>query len=152
MADEEIAEGFLGCGIAITHGADSVILGRIIDISSIGASRVSVAAPHQNLPVDATSGMRWVPKLFSCLATAKPFRVTGVFEGNYDWSTVFKLLSAVTLTWPPEKGYTTGGTLGWLRAGVVDFDVSVSLESRAIRTLIIDPSGIPEITPGTEDA
>lgn len=151
MADEEIPDGFLGCGIVITFGADAEIFGKLIDVSSIGASRVSVPAPHQNMTKDTASGMRWVPKLYSCIATSKPFRITGVFEGNYDWSAVFKELKAVTLTWPPEKGYTTGGTLGWLRAGVIDFDVSVSLESRAIRTMIIDPSGMPVITEGTED-
>lgn len=149
MAGEENADGFLGCGITLTFGVDTTIFGKLLDISAIGATRISVPAPHQNLTLDATTGVRWVPKLFSCLANSKPFRITAVFSGNNDWTTIFKDLKAITITWPPEQGYSTGGTLSWPKAGVVDFDMGVGLESRAIKSIVIDPAGIPDVTAGT---
>src|SRR5687767_8228450 len=95
-----MADGLILCGAALTLGADDEILAGLLDVRGLGAMRSAVPSAHQNIALDATSGMKWVDFLYSCIATCKPFVLSLVFNSNYNWQLVFKELDALTLTWP----------------------------------------------------
>lgn len=146
-----MADGMILCGASLSLGADTTIFGDLLDVRGIGAMRAALPSAHQNLTKDNTSGMKWVDFLYSCIATCKPFVISCVFNGNYNWQLVFKELDALTLTWPVQDGFTTGGTLGWDKAGVVDWEIGGTFESRPIVNITIQPSGKPTITSGTAE-
>lgn len=143
------ADGMILCGASFDFGSDDAALAKLLDIRGIGVMRSALPSAHQGMTTDATSGVKWTEFLFSCIATVKPFVISVVFDGNFNWQTILKNVQALTLTWPVQDGYTTGATLGWEKAGVVDYEIGGTFESRPIVNITIQPSGKPTITAGT---
>ena len=111
----------------------------------MGGDRIAVPNVHN----DNASG--WAEVLLSCVKTLKPFRISVVHDTNgSQWITwLGQALSTLTITWPVEKGYTTGGVISFL-GGVTDYTFgSPDIQARINAELTITPSGAPTVTAGT---
>lgn len=121
-----------------------VVIGRITGMTGLGADRKAVPNVHN----DVTSG--WIEKLISCLQEMKPFRVSVVHDSNgTQWKTwISQLLGVMAITWPIERGYTTGGVMSF-QAAVTDYTFgSPDIEGRVNAEMTITPSGEPIIAAG----
>lgn len=114
-------------------------------MTGLGGERLGVPNVHNDL----TSG--WAEVLLSCIKTMKPFRVSLVHDTNgSQWITwLTQSLGAIAITWPIEKGYSTGGVASFL-GGVTDYTFgSPDIQGRINAELTLTPSGMPTITAGT---
>ena len=115
-------------------------------MTGLGADRKAVPNVHN----DVVGG--WIEKLISCLQEMKPFRVSVVHDTNgTQWKTwITQLMGVMAITWPVEKGYTTGGLMAF-NAAVTDYTFgSPDIEGRINAEMTITPSGQPTITAGTQ--
>lgn len=102
-----------------------------------------------NIHNDLTSG--WAQVLLSCIKSLKPFRVSVVHDTNgSQWLTwLQQKLTTMSITWPVEQGYSTGGVFSGL-AGVTDYTFgSPDIQGRINAEMTITPSGVWTVTPGT---
>lgn len=145
-----MADGFILCGAQVAFGSGDLedIAAKLLDLRGLGFSRAAVASPHQGIPLDVDTGLKWVEFLYSCIASMKPFTIVVVFSGNQDWTKFAKTVETLTITWPAEDSYDDGGEVAFT-AGVTDVDISGTFESRPVLTMTVQPSGKPLVTPGT---
>lgn len=111
----------------------------------MGADRMAIPNIHNDL----TAG--WIQYLISCLQTMKPFRVSVVHDTNgQQWVTwITQYLSQISITWPIEQGYTTGGVIAF-QGAVTDYTFgSPDIQGRINAEMTITCSGAPTITAGT---
>ena len=114
-------------------------------MTGLGADRKAIPNIHNDL----TAG--WIEKLISCLQEMKPFRVSVVHDTNgTQWKTwITQLVGMMSITWPIEAGYSTGGHMNFI-AAVTDYTFgSADIEGRINAEMTITPSGQPYIVPGT---
>lgn len=141
-----VATGILLCGVVASIDPDSpTVIGRITGLTGFGGERIAVDNIHNDLP----NG--WTQRLLSCIKSLKPFRISVVHDSNSeDWKDLLEQeLKEMSIVWPVEGGYTTGGVYAFDGA-VTDYTCgSGDIQSRVNGEFTITPSGEPEITPGT---
>lgn len=121
----------------------------ITGVTGIGMERRAIENVHN----DDASGVADV--LFSCIRRNKPFRISAVCNTNdATWLSNMALANSsnvpVSVTWPVEEGYSTGGTITWARAGLTDYTAgSPDIEGRVMCEFTIHPAGLPTIAAGT---
>lgn len=132
------ANQILLCGTTISF--QSGFLGKLIDVSDIGAERRAVEAPH--------AGADWVEVIYSCLKRLLPFQATIAFDPNADWKSVIEgAPETITITWSIPGGYATAATLQFTGAAT-RVAVRGATEERMVMTCTITPTGEPTLTPG----
>lgn len=134
--------GTLLCGVTISYAGNTI--GMVTRITNLGASRKIMPNIHNSLPSN------WITTLVSCLAGLKPFSVGIVFNTNdLGWIQQMQDINKlVSIGWPVEVGYSTGGVLTFLGA-FSDFTFGASdIEGRIEGEITISPSGPPTVTPG----
>lgn len=121
----------------------------VTGIAGIGMERRSIENVHN----DVANGVADV--MFSCIRRNKPIRVSGVANTNdATWLSNMAIANRTntpfSITWPPEVGYTTGGSVSWIRAGLTDYSMgSPDIEGRVNCEFTIMPAGLPTIVAGT---
>lgn len=114
-------------------------------MTGIGAERMAVDNVHNDL----TAG--WTERLISCIKALLPFTVSVVFASNNDdWLTsIAAALDTMMITFPPEKGYSTGAVYS-MQAALTRYVAGAGdIQSRVNAEITITPSGQLTITPGT---
>lgn len=143
-----MADGTLLCGVIASF--NEVPRAMITGLSNIGMTRKTV----ENIHNDVTNGVADV--LASCIRINKPIRISAVCNTNSStWLTEMALANNIntpfTISWPPEQGFTTGGTISWARAFLTDYTCgSPDIEGRINCEFTITPSGLPTITAGSD--
>lgn len=139
------------CGVNLAYtpgGSGSPPLqniGLITSMTGLGADRKAVENIHNSLV------NLWGQRLFSCIAMMRTFSVGIVFDSNdVVWITNLQALPGViTITWPAETSYTTGGAITFTGA-ITSFSFGAAdIEGRVEGSLTISPSGKPTVTAGT---
>lgn len=117
----------------------------ITGITGLGASRAAVENKHNSMVNN------WMDMLYSCIARAKPFRISVVtdtnsaqyltdIQGPPSWSQI---------QWPAEPAYSSGGQLIH-QGAITDVDFgSADLEGRVEGSFTFTPKGQPGVVAGT---
>lgn len=113
-------------------------------ITGLGVNRKSVTNIYNGVPAN------WITTLYSCLSMLKPFSVGFVHDSNsVSWyADIQAVVGLITILWPLEATYTTGGKLTFMGA-LTDYSFGAAdIENRVEGELIITPSGQPTVTAG----
>lgn len=140
-----IASQAPGLSAGVVDGGTPIVIGRITGLTGLGADRKAV----QNIHNDLTNG--WVEKLISCIKEMKPFSISIVHDtSGSQWKTwISQTMGDFSITWPAEKGFSTGGLMTF-DAAITDYTFGApDIESRVNATMTITPSGEPTIVSGT---
>lgn len=141
------------CGVALAFTPDTApgVAGtlqnivQILGMAGLGADRKAI----DNVSNDDAGSFG--KRLFSCIAMLKPFQVRVAMDTNSSaWTTNIKAyMGQITITWPVEVGYSTGGTLAF-KGAMTDFSFGApDIEGRIEGSFTITPSGAPTIVAGT---
>ena len=139
--------GVLLCGVVASFNSIPIVM--ITGVSNVGMTRKHM----DNIHNDVAGGV--ADALFSCIRLNKPIRISGVCDTNSAvWLSQMALTNSIntpfSITWPPEEGYTTGGSIAWTRSGLVDVSYgSPDIEGRINVEFTVQPAKLPTITAGT---
>jgi hypothetical protein len=117
----------------------------ITGCTGFGEMRKAVDNRHNSMPGN------WLAKLYSCIAEAKPFRITVVTDTN-SAQYITDIPAAVgwsQITWPPEALYVTGGSLIH-QGAITDVEFGAAdIEGRVEGSFTFTPTGRPSVLAGT---
>lgn len=127
------------CGSSISF--QTGFLGKLLEISELGAERRSVTAEH--------AASSWAEVIYSCIKMLIPFTCTVAFQPSKNWKTMISAApETITITWATPDGFDDGGTVAFTGAAT-RFTVRGATQERMIATCIITPSGEPTLEVAT---